>query len=307
MAQTRGTFPALYDGVAKTVTMLLGKAVQELPKIYTKYFNVKNSTKRYERVQTGVGFTNIPEKGEGAPYSADQFQQGYLKSFEHVEFGRLWEVTETAQEDDEYDILAQKAKFLGFAARYTIETYAANILNNGFTSEKSADGEYIFDSDHPLKRGGTAKNLHASADDLSATSLVQAMVDMQTETKLDSGQITMPIQSFQLIVPPALEATGYRLVKSEGLPGVADNDKNPIKGLRSWEIIVNPLLTDSDAWFVANANKSMHGLTSYVRVPISIKAAKDEDARTGNLITRVRFRQSFGCIQWQGLYGSPGS
>ena len=306
MAQTRGTFPALNDGVAKTITMLLGDKVKELPKIYSKYFNVKSSSKRYERVQTGVGFTNIPEKGEGAAYSADQFQQGYLKTFEHVEFGRLWEVTETAQEDDEYSILDQKAKWLAFAARYTIETYAANVLNNGFTSELAVEGAAIF-ATQTLKRGGTAASVHASNDDLSATSLVQAMIDLQTNTKLDSGQVVMPVQSFKLVVPPALEAMAYRLIESNGLPGVADNDKNPIKGLRSWDVVPNPLLSDADAWFVFDANKSMHGLTSYVRVPISVKAAKDEDPRTGNLITRVRFRQSFGCTTRQGLYGSAGS
>lgn len=306
MPQTRGTFPALTDGVRKTVLMLLGSEIKQLPVIYTKYFTVKPSSRKFERITTGVGFTNIPEKPEGSPYSADQFSQGWTKDFTHVEFGRLYEVTETAVEDDEYDIFKQRAKWLSYSARYTQETYAANILNNGFTTELGADGSAIFSTSHTLKRGGTASNHHASSDDLSATSLQQAMVDLQTNYKLDSGQIGMPLQSFTLLVPPALENLAYRLVKSEGLPGVADNDKNPIKGLRSWNVIVNPLLSDEDAWFVICSDKSMHGLTSYQRVPISVKEP-EPDARTGNLLFKVRFRQSWGCTFWQGLYGSPGS
>jgi len=292
--------------------MLLGEQLKKLPVIYTRYFNVKTSQKKFERLVTGVGFTSIPEKPEGAPYSTDQFQQGYTKDFTHVEFGRMYEVTETALEDDEYDVLKQNAKWLTYAARYTQETYAANVLNNGFSTagtagtENCADGTGIFNTAHPLKRGGTTSNRHASDDDLSATSLMQAIVDLQTGTKLDSGQLVMPIQSFVLVVPPALEAMAFRLLKSEGLPGVADNDKNPIKGLRSWTVIVNPLLTDSDAWFVFGADKSMHGLTSYQRVPISVKQP-EPDARTGNRLYKLRFRQCWGCMTWQNLYGSAGS
>ena len=135
MAQTRGSFPALTDGVRKTVMMLLGEQIKNLPVIYTKYFTVKPSTRKFERIVTGVGFTNIPEKGEGAIYTSDAFAEGYTKDFTHVEFGRLYEVTETAMEDDEYDIFKQRAKWLTYAARYTQETYAANIINNGFTTE----------------------------------------------------------------------------------------------------------------------------------------------------------------------------
>jgi len=306
MPQVRGTFPALYDNVDKTVMMLLGEQLKQLPVIYTRYFNVKPSTKKFERLVTGVGFTSIPEKAEGAVYTTDQFQQGYTKDFTHVEFGRMYEVTETALEDDAYDLLKQNAKWLTFAARYTQETYAATVLNNGFTTEYSADGDAIFSTSHPLKRGGEASNRHASDDDLSATSLMQAIVDIQTGTKLDSGQLVMPVQTFNLIVPPALETTAFRLLKSEGLPGVADNDKNPIKGLRSWTVIVNPLLSDSDAWIVASGDKSMHGLTSYQRVPISVKQP-EPDARTGNRLYKLRFRQSWGCTTWQNLYGSAGS
>jgi len=292
--------------------MLLGEQVKRLPTIYTKYFNIKKSSKKFERIVTGVGFTDIPTKAEGAAYSTDQFQQGYTKDYTHLEFGRMYEVTETALEDDEQDVLKQNAKWLTFAARYTQETYAANVINNGFSTagaagtENCADGTGIFNTAHPLKRGGTASNRHASDDDLSATSLIQATVDFQTETKLDSGQVVMPVQSFVLLVPPALESMAYRLVKSEGLPQVADNDKNPIKGLRSWTVVVNPLLTDADAWVVMNADKSSHGLTSYQRVPISVKPP-ESDSRTGNRLYKLRFRQSFGCGIWQGLYASAGS
>ena len=301
MPQTRGTFPALYDGVRKTVLMLLGEEVKALPTIYTKYFTVKPSSRKFERLVTGVGFTDIPEKGEGAAYSTDQFEQGYTKDFTHVEFGRLYEVTETAMEDDEEDVLRQKSKWLAYAARYTQEKYAANILNNGFTTETAADGSAIF-ATHTLKRGGTVSN--AGTDDLSATSLMDAMTSLQGQ-KLDSGQIVAPIMSFKIIVPPALETTAFRLIESEGLPGIADNDKNPIKGLRSWSVVVNPLLTDTDAWFIAAADKGMHGLTSYQRIPISVKEP-EPDSRTGNLLFKLRFRQSWGCTVWQGLYGSPG-
>jgi hypothetical protein len=50
----------------------------------------------------------------------------------------------------------------------------------------------------------------------------------------------------------------------------------------------------------------MHGLTSYVRVPIKL-APKMADPFTGNQIIKLRFRQSWGAWMWQGTFGVAGA
>ena len=50
-------------------------------------------------------------------------------------------------------------------------------------------------------------------------------------------------------------------------------------------LIINPYLTDTNAWFIGATDKGRHALTTYVRVPIQALPIK-EDPRTGNLLKR---------------------
>lgn len=303
--QTRGTFNELYDNVDKAVFTILFDSQKELPNKWRKVYNVKTSDRKFERVMSVTGIGDIPEKGEGAPYTTSVIRPGWTKDFIHTEFGAMFEVTETALEDDQYDQLSQNGRWFMFASRVVEEKRAALLFNNGFTTELSPDGVSIFNSAHNLKAGGTARNVLAAAADLSATSLEQALIDLQTETKVEAGQVVMSATSLILFVPPALEFVAHRLVNSLLRPGVADNDVNALKE-RNWTVVVNPYLTDPDAWFVMDANKKNTGMTSYTRVPISMQTPRT-DQRTGNRLYPVRWRRSFGASFWQGMFASSGA
>src|SRR3990167_2267669 len=302
--QTRGTFTELYDNIDKAVFTLLFDAQKELPAIWRDYINVKTSKRKFERVMSVTGVSTIPEKGEGAAYTSSVIRPGWTKDFTHTEFGAMFEVTQTALEDDQYDQLAQNGRWFMFAARVVEETRAAILYNNGFTTEESPDGVSIFNTAHVLKGGGTARNRLATDADLSATSLEQALIDVQVETKVEAGQVVAPATSLVLIVPPALEFQAHRLINSQLRPGVADNDVNALKR-RQWEIIVNPYLTDTDAWFIQDANKKRHGMCSYTRVAMYAEPRRI-DPRTGNLMYPIRWRRSFGNSFWQGTFASSG-
>lgn len=305
--QTRGTFPELNDGIEKDVRMVLGDVLKELQPIYKDYTNMKTSSKKFERVTTVTPFGDVPEKAEGAVYALDLIRPGWTKDFTHVEFGLGFEVTETAQEDDEYDMLVRSAEMLGYSARYVQEKRAADtFFNNAFSSETTPDGGALYSTTHNLKAGGTARNMLATDADLSIDSLSDAMRDMQTETKIESGQLVTPITSFHLVVPPALEFDAERIINTTAMPGTALNDVNPLKRRRTINIVVNPHITDTDSWYLIAQNKKQHGLTSYVRVPIKL-AKKEKDPFTGNDIIKIRFRQSWGAWLWQGTFGSQGA
>lgn len=304
--QSQGTFPQLTDNIDKSIVTLLFDAQKELKPIWRDYINVKKSDRRFERVMSVTGVGDIPEKGEGAAYTAQVITPGWTKDFIHTEFGAMFEVTQTALEDDQYDQLSQNARWFMFASRVVEEKRAAILYNNGFTTEQSPDGVSIFNSAHVLKGGGTASNvLSTGSADLSATSLEQALIDLQRQTKVEAGQIVAPAMSLNLIVPPDLEFQAHRLIKSQLRPGSADNDVNALDR-RKWSVIVNPYLTDVDAWFLQDANNKRHGMTSYTRVPLSMEPPMT-DPRTRNRMYPVRWRRSFGCSFWQGTFGSPGA
>ena len=306
MAQLRGSFDALYDNVDKTIAGIMKGQLKELPRIYPTYYNVRQSDRKFERVVTYVPFADTQSKPEGEPYAFDTLRQGNTKDFVHTENGLGFEVSQTALEDDAENLLSRAGEWLAFSARYVEEGRAANPLNNGFSSELTPDGVALFSTAHVLKGGGGAKNTLSTAADLSATSLAQAMIDLETDQKDEAGHLAAPVMSWKLVVPPALEFLANRLVNSVGLPGSADNDINPIKLLRTWTVVVNPRLTDADAWFLIASSKAQHALTFYSRVPITLEPM-DKDVRTGNRIFKIRHRFSVGAWAWQGVYGSPGA
>ena len=305
MPQTRGTFVELHDNLDRAVYTLLGKEYKELSPIWRKYYQVKTSQKRSELVLSVTGMGDVPEKGEGQPYTTDIIQTGYSKEFLHTEFGMMFEVTQTALEDDRYDVLSEYAKWLMFSARVVEEKRAALLFINGFTSETSPDGVSIFNTTHVLKGGGTARNQLTLASNLSWTSLQQALTDWQRETKFEAGQFMQPAEDLYLLVPPELEFTAHRIVASTGLPGSADNDVNAIKSLRNITVVKNVYLTDTNAWFLLAKNKS-HGFCSYTRVPMSMEPAMT-DPRTRNRLYPVRFRRSWGNKWWQNSFGTAGA
>ena len=305
MAQARGTFAELHDNLDRAVYTLLGKEYKELSPIWRKYYQVKSSQKRSELVLTVTGMGDVPEKGEGQPYTTDIIQAGYSREFLHTEFGMMFEVTQTALEDDRYDVLSEYAKWLMFSARVVEEKRAAILFNNGFGAEQSPDGVSIFNSAHVLKGGGTARNVLSVASNLSWTSLQQALTDWQRETKFEAGQFMVPAEDLILLVPPELEFTAHRIVASTGLPGSADNDVNAIKSLRNITVVKNVYLTDTNAWFLLAKNKA-HGFCSYTRVPMSMEPAMT-DPRTRNRLYPVRFRRSWGNKWWQNAFGTAGA
>jgi hypothetical protein len=306
MAQTRGTFDALYDNVDKTLSAIMKDKLKELSRIYLDIFNIKTSDRKFERVVSYVPFGDTQTKAEGQPFALDQLRQGWTKDFTHTENGLGFQVTQTAMEDDAENILQRAGDWLSFSARYVEEGRAANPFNNGFTTETTPDGVSLFNATHLLKGGGSAKNTLATAADLSAASLTQALIDLQTDQKDQAGHLAVPINKWILYVPPALEFLADRLLNSVGLPGSADNDRNPIKSRRSWEIIVNPRLTDADAWFLVAADKGAHALTFYRRVPITLEPMAI-DPTTKDRIFTVRHRFSIGAWDYVGTYGSPGA
>jgi hypothetical protein len=306
MAQTRGSFSQLHDNTDRLIFVMLDKQLKRLPKISEKYTNYEDSDRQTEISLGVVGFDDVPEKPEGDPYATALLRPGHEKRVSHTEFGYGFEVTKTALEDDRYKQLTKHAMWFMFSAGYVIEKRAANLLNNAFTTELTADGVAAFSTAHVLAGGGTFRNKPSTDVAFSWASLRDAMIDLATETKHDSGQLARAVEDLYLIVPPHLEMLADRVVNSAGLPGSADNDRNSVKARRNIEIVVNPLLTDTNAWFLVAKNKDLHGIKGYKRIPITIGETR-VDPRTDNRLTPVRFRMSWFWDIAQNAWGTSGA
>ncbi len=306
MAQTRGSLSQLHDNTDRKVWVMLDAQLKALPPGWRKRIKVENSDRQTEIAMNIVGFGDTPEKPEGEPYATDLLRPGHEKRITHTEFGLGFEVTETALEDDRYGQLKRYGKWLTFSANYVLAKRAANLYNNGFSTETTADGVAIFSTSHVLAGGGTFSNRSSADTALSWTALRDAIITLETETKHDSGQLADTVESLRLVVPPHLEMLAERIVNSTNLPGVADNDTNAIKRRRNIAIDVDKLLTDTNAWFVQAADNDLHGLRSFERVALS-QGEPMTDARTSNRLYKIRGRYSWYGLFPQNSYGNAGA
>src|SRR5690606_38343341 len=88
-----------------------------------------------------------------------------------------------------FPFIADMSEKLGRSAKETQEIAAMNVINNGFTTELTADDVSLFNSAHPMPRGGTFRNTLTVASDLSESSLKQMLTDFETQFVTDNGII----------------------------------------------------------------------------------------------------------------------
>lgn len=305
--QTSGIFSALSDQVRKVINDFTTAGFKELEPTHKKIFKLKTTTHKFERMQSVAPFGTMPAKGEGAEYSFDQIMPGYSKDITPVEYGFGFQHTETADEDDEYDVLAQKSRYLGISARVLQETLAAAVINNGLAgTQTTADALALFSTAHLLKRGGTAKNRLSTDSDLSIAALGQMRSDMRTNTKLESGQLIQPSKDVYLWCHPDNEWLAHRIVNSAGLPQSADNDTNPAKDLMNISVLPWEYLTDLDAWGLVAKSTSAHGLIRLSRKAPTVNPEM-VDPKTGSRLVTIRMREVYDAWDWRNVAGTPGA
>lgn len=306
MAQVSGVFGALSDQVIKTIVDFTKMGMSELPLMHPKFYKKKTTTRKFERMQSIAPFGDVPAKAEGSEYSFDIIQPGYSKDITPREYGLGFLWSETSMEDDDFEVLSQYARWLGFSMRVLQETLAAYPFNNAFSASTTADGLALSHTAHTLKRGGTASNKLAAASDLSFPAVQQMRADMRANTKLESGQLVRPASSVYLWCHPNDEWNAHRIVKATGIPGSADNDPNPAKDLMDITPAAWEYLTDTDAWGFLAKQQSAHGLCQVTRLAPKLNP-QGVDWKTGNRIVTIRSREVFEPFDWRNFAATQGA
>ena len=272
---------------------------------HKEIFDEESSERAFEEEVMLYGFEQAPVKGEGSTIAYDQAGEAFTARYTHETIALAFAITEEAVEDNLYDKLsARYTRALARSMSNTKQVKAAAVLNNAFSSSYAGgDGVSLVNSAHPTAMGGNWSNTLATQADLNETSLEQALIDISLF--IDERGLKVALRGMKLILPPQLQFTAQRLLKSEQRVGTADNDINAI---RSGSYLpdgfaVNHFLTDPDAWFVKT--DAPNGLKHFVRSPL--KTALEGDFDTGNVRYKARERYSFGWSDPRGIYGSQGA
>jgi hypothetical protein len=297
--QTRSTLPSLlWPGLHA----LFGTEYAKHPKEYTRIFDVRQSSKAYEKIAelTGLGLASV--KAEGASIVYDTPGQGPETQFVHVTYGLGFIMTREAEEDNQYkDVAENNTKALTWSMWVTKETVHANILNRAQNSSYlGGDGKELVATDHPTANGTQSNELTAA--DLSEASLEDAMTTIM-QAKNSRG-LPIALRPVRLIVGPGQIFNATRILESAGRSDSADNDVNAIRTLGLVpEVVVNHYLDDADAWFIQT--NVPNGLISFQRRALDFE--KDSDFDTENRKQKATERYSAGWGDWRAIFGNAGA
>ncbi len=300
-AITTGNHPkALWEGIQRW----WGREYSKHPKFHTEMFEVKSSRKAYEEDVEVTGFGLAPVKTEGASISYDSEAQGAVKRYTHVAYGLGYVCTYEEKEDGLYETVSRRrVTALAFSMETTRQIICANVFNNGFDSAfVGGDGVEFFSTAHPTVNGTQSNELSAAAD-FSEAALEDMLIQIANTD--NSRGLPIALRATDLLIPNALMFEATRVLKSELRSNTAENDINAIRtmGLLGKSPIVNPYLTDADAWFVRT--NAPAGATYIDREPVGFD--KDNDFDTKNLKAAAYMRFVAGWTDWRGYSGSQGA
>ena len=299
-----GSAPRLLQSGVKKI---FGDGLKEHPIKYSKMFDGENSSKQFEVDVQLEGFGLASQKQEGDDITFDSRQQGFTPKYPNLAYAKGFVVTREAIDDELYGQFRKGARSLAKSMMITKEVIGAAVYNNGFDSNftmTDGDGVELFSTAHSNgPSGGTYSNRLTVDADLSEASLENLLI--QIGNVKDARGLQSALQAVRLIVPTDLNYEAIRILKSSGQSGTANNDINAIKesGAIRDGTLVNPYLTDTDAWFLLTDAED--GLKHYTRTPLEF--AQDEAFTSGNMRFKAYERYSFGWSDARGCFGSQGA
>ncbi len=234
-----------------------------------------------------------------------------LKAHNYTVVNDDWEATIAVNrndiEDDNLGIYGPMAQEAGFSAKQLPDEIDADLKNDAFASE-CYDDQYFYDDDHEVA-GASVSNLGTAA--LSAATTAGALASYGAARtaimnfKDDEGRPLGLIPDL-LEVPPALESVGRLLTVN---PKLTDESPNPWVGTA--ELVVNPRLTSTTAWFLHVTTRPVKPFVYQERKkPVFVQqTTPDSDGvfmrKEFKFGTEARAAGGYGL--WQLSYGSTGA
>ncbi|MCY1358953.1 Mu-like prophage major head subunit gpT [compost metagenome] len=234
-----------------------------------------------------------------------------LEAFKYTvvneDFEATVEVDRNHIDDDNLGIYKPQAEMAGFSSAQLPDELVYEAVNGGFT-KLTYDGQYHFDTDHPV---GSSLVSNKSTVALSNASLAAAQAGYgaaRTAMKQfrDEEGRSLNITPNVLLVGPALEDMARALLTDGKL---ADDKPNPYKGTA--ELVVDGRIESDTAWFLLDTTKPIKPFIYQPRKkPVFVQQINPESDDVYNL-KKYKFgaeaRAAAGYGFWQLSFGSTGT
>jgi phage major head subunit gpT-like protein len=210
-------------------------------------------------------------------------------------------------EDDNLGIYGPQAQMAGFSAKQWPDEIVFDLVNGGFGKE-CYDGQYFFDTDHPVAGASVSNKGTAALTCASQAAVIASYGAARTammSLKDDEGR-PLNVVPDTLLVPPALEAIALAIMNNDRLD---DGKANPYKGTA--KVVVSPRLSSSTAWYLLDTTKPVKPFIFQERkAPVFVQQTGEENDDVfmrGEFKFGVEARGNAGYGLWQLAYGSTGT
>lgn len=234
-----------------------------------------------------------------------------LEAYKYVvvneDFEATVEVDRNHIEDDQLGIYKPQAEMAGYSSAQLPDELVYEAINGGFT-KLTYDGQYHFDTDHPVGTGVVSNRSTAplsNASQAAAKAGYGAARTAMKKFKDDEGR-SLNITPNVLLVGPGLEDVARALLTDAKL---ADNTPNPYKGTA--ELVVDGRIESDTAWFLLDTTKPIKPFIYQPRKkPVFVSQTNPEAEDVFNL-KKYKFgaeaRAAAGFGFWQLSFGSTGT
>lgn len=317
MAMVRPSFSQLMQtGLRKLYleTEMLEQRAEEFPTL----FNVETSTKQYEQDVKMAGMGPLQEKPEATAVAYQDMIQGGSIRYLHLTYALAALTSKELMDDDQYGVIKKIPQALARSTRFTRESVAFAILNQGFSNTvTTTDGVSLFNNEHPLLGGVAATNLGPGLQNVVSaagtypnrppTDLDFSVGALQLATAyfdrlVDAQGMPVTLKPKYVVIPTELKFLAREILGSSGKPGSSDNDINSILA-EDYEYIAPHYLTSATAWFLI-CEKKQHQMNVFIRE--APNTSFDDDFDTDGIRQKTRTRMSAGATDWYGTFGSNG-
>lgn len=239
-----------------------------------------------------------------------------LRAFKYTlvneDFEATVEVDRNDIEDDNLGIYAPMAQGAGHSAKQWPDELVSGEAVNGAFENECFDGQYFCDTDHPVINSAgvssSVSNKGTAALSISTQALAIASFGAGRAAMAafkDNEGRPLGVRPNVLMVGPALEDTARALMTVDKLE---DGKPNLYKG--ACEVVVNPWMTSTTAWFLLDTTKPVKPFIFQERKAPVFVSQTDMNADGVFMRKKYKFgaesRGVAGYGFWQLCYGSTG-
>jgi phage major head subunit gpT-like protein len=207
----------------------------------------------------------------------------YAYELTNKTFEKSVEVPIDAMEDDQLEGYAGIAEQIGEQARLWPDDLVLDAIQNG-GSRLCFDGQFFFDTDHPVDPGNSGSSTYANtftSKALSSSNFGDVLKTMQQVVGRDGRPMGFGRNGgLVLLVPPGLREVGKQIVEAEYLANGATNVNNGAAKLVVWDRLYDAsVAATATNWYLLDTSRSIKPFIFQQRLApkmTSMTAANDE-------------------------------